>query len=305
MLSVDSYHMRIYYNCKYDESSHMESLMTNQPTILVIGGSGKTGRRVVERLSAQGATVRAASRNGPWVFDWARPETWGPTLAGADAVYITYAPDIALPGAVEVVRALIQRAGQEGVARMVLLTGRGEPEAQRAEAELMASDAAWTIIRASWFMQNFSESVFRDGVEAGEVVFANGHVPEPFIDAEDIADVAVASLLDPSHIGKVYEVTGPRLLTFQDAVAEISASLGRPVAYVDLPPNDYLAAARHVGLPDDLIILLGILVNEVLDGRNSYLTDGVFRALGRQPRDFTDYLAHALAAQVWTGPRSL
>ncbi len=135
---------------------------------------------------------------------WARLKEWR-----AVAAYITDAPDIALPGAVEAVHALIQRAGQEGVHRLVLLTGRREPEAQRAEAELMASDAAWTIIRASWFMQNFSESVFRYGVAAGEVLFANGHVPEPFIDADDIADVAVAALLDHSHIGQILKSRAP------------------------------------------------------------------------------------------------
>lgn len=274
-------------------------MQESHPTVLVIGGTGKTGRRVVERLVERNISVRAASRTGSWAFDWTRPETWGPALAGADAAYITYAPDIALPGAVEAVRALIECAREEGVHRLVLLTGRGEPEAQRAEAELMASGAAWTIIRASWFMQNFSESVFRNGVEAGEIVFANGHVPEPFVDADDIADVAVASLLDPAHTGQIYEVTGPRLLTFQDAADEIAASLEHPVAYVDLPPDAYLAVLNDAKVPDDIVMLLGILVTEVLDGRNAFVTDGVLRALGRPPRDFADFLARAVADEAW------
>lgn len=268
-------------------------------TVLVIGATGKTGRRVVNRLNQHGVKVRAASRNGPWKFDWTQPNTWGPVLAGSDAAYISYAPDIALPGAVEAVSALILRAKQEGVRKLVLLTGRGEAEAQRAEIELMASCAAWTVVRSSWFMQNFSESVFRDGVAAGEVVFANGHVPEPFVDADDIADVVVAALLDDTHVGQIYEVTGPRLLTFEVAVAEISAGLGRPVTYVDMSPTDYVDALRHAGLPNDIVQLLEILVKEVLDGRNSRTADGVFRALGRPARDFSDYIARAASSGAW------
>ncbi|TYB86057.1 NAD(P)H-binding protein [Oceaniovalibus sp. ACAM 378] len=270
-----------------------------KPTVLVIGGTGKTGRRVVERLTARDVTVRSASRNGAWRFDWSQSETWGPALAGADAAYITYAPDIALPGAVEAITDLIERAKREGVRRLVLLSGRGEPEAQRAEARLMESDTACTIIRASWFMQNFSESVFRDGVAAGEVVFANGDVPEPFIDADDIADVAVSALLDDGHIGQIYEVTGPRLLTFREAVAEIAVSLARPVLYVDMSPDDYLSALRKAQLPDEIISLMSILVKEVLDGRNAYVTDGVQRAMGRPPRDFTDFARHSIASNAW------
>ena len=120
-----------------------------RPNLLVIGGTGKTGRRIVERLSHKDVRIRSASRSGPWQFDWSRPDTWAPTLAGADAAYITFAPDVALPGAVEAVRALIEVAEREGVHRLVLLTGRGEEEAQRAEAVLTASSAAWTIIRST------------------------------------------------------------------------------------------------------------------------------------------------------------
>lgn len=268
-------------------------------TFAVIGGTGKTGRRVVERLLDRGLSVRSASRAGPWRFDWERPGTWGSVLAGADAAYMTYAPDIALSGAVEAIGRFIDCAEKAGVRRLVLLSGRGEPEAMRAEARLQRSAVEWTIVRASWFMQNFSESVFRDGVAQGEVVFANGHVPEPFVDADDIADVVVAALVEDAHVGKLYEVTGPRLLTFGEAVAEIARGTTRVVRYVDVPPAEYIAALRQVGLPDEVVSLLDILVNEVLDGRNAHLTDGVRDALGRPPRDFASFVADAHAMRSW------
>ena len=130
-------------------------------------------------------------------------------------------------------------------------------------------------------------------------LFANGDVPEPFIDANDIADIAVSALLDDGHIGQIYEVTGPRLLTFREAVAEIAVSLARPVHYIDMSPDDYVSALREAQLPDESISLMSTLVKEVLDGRNAYVTDGVHRAIGRPPRDFSDFARRSLVSNDW------
>jgi len=276
--------------------------MTSSPRspILVLGGTGKTGRRIVSRLSERGVPVRVGSRSGTPPFDWEDTATWAPALQGARAAYVSYFPDIAVPGAPEAVAELARIAVQGGTRRLVLLSGRGEEEALRAEAELQASGADWTIVRCSWFNQNFSEDYLRESVLAGEVTLPVSDVPEPFVDAEDIADVAVAALTDDRHIGQLYELTGPRLLTFADAVGEIGAASGRDVRLARVSGEEFAAGLAGHGVPADVISLLRYLFTEVLDGRNANLADGVQRALGRPARDFREFARRAAAGGAWS-----
>jgi uncharacterized protein YbjT (DUF2867 family) len=269
-----------------------------QPT-LVISSSGKTGSRVAERLEARGVPIRAGSRSADPPFDWEDPDTWAAALDGARAAYVSYYPDIAMPGAVEAIRAFSETALEHDVRRLVLLSGRGEEEAQRAERAVRESGADWTIVRCSWFNQNFSEGFFAESVAAGEVLLPATSVPEPFVDVEDIADVAAKALSEDGHTGQVYELTGPRMLTFEEAVREIAAAAGREIRYVPVSIEEYAAAAREHGVPADVVEFLIYLFGEVLDGRNASLTDGVQRALGREPRDFSRYAREAAAAGVW------
>ncbi len=207
-------------------------------------------------------------------------------MQGVGAVYISYYPDLAVPGAAEAVSAFIDLAVENGVRRLVLLSGRGEHEAQVAERALMDSGADWTILRCSWFNQNFSESFMADLVLAGEIALPAGSVGEPFVDADDIADAAVAAFTDDRHVGQLYELTGPRLLTFADAAAEIAAATGREIDFVPVSHERYAGMLAEQQAPEDIAWLVTYLFREVLDGRNAYLTDGVQRALGRPPRDF-------------------
>ena len=270
-----------------------------QQMTLVVGGTGKTGRRVVERLQTRGVPVRVGSRSGDPAFDWEDRATWAPALNGATAAYVSYYPDIAVPGAADTVGAFARLAVQTGVRRLVLLSGRGEEEAQRAEQLVQESGAEWTVVRCSWFCQNFSEDYLLESVLGGEVALPVGDVPEPFVDVDDIADVAVAALTEDGHAGRVYELTGPRLVTFADAVAEIAQASGRPVRLTLVPTDAYVSAMAEQGVPDDVVSLLQYLFTEVLDGRNAHLTDGVQQALGREPRDFADYARNAAATGVW------
>ncbi|MDP9843809.1 NAD(P)H-binding protein [Streptosporangium lutulentum] len=270
-------------------------------TTLVLGGTGKTGRRVVERLTARGLSPRAGSRSGEPPFDWEDQATWAPVLKDVDAVYLSYQPDLAFPGAVATVRSFTALAVESGVRRLVLLSGRGEEEALACERTVRGSGAEWTILRSSWFCQNFSEDYLLEPVLGGVVAFPAGDVAEPFIDVEDIADVAVAALTEDGHAGQLYELTGPRLLTFADAAGEIAKASGREVEYVPVSFEQYAAALAEHGVPAEYATPLLDLFARVLDGRNAYLTDGVRRALGREPRDFTDYARDAAATGVWGG----
>ena len=272
----------------------------NDRTTLVLGGTGKTGRRVADRLETMGWPVRIGSRSAERPFDWDHPATWPQALDGIGAAYVSYFPDVAVPGTAGVIRSFTDAAMASGVRRLVLLSGRGEAEAQACEQIVQASGAAWTVIRSSWFSQNFSESYFLDGLLAGELALPVVNTPEPFVDADDIADVAVAALTEDGHVGEVYELTGPRLLTFADEVCEIAQATGREIRYLPVSTEHFAAALNEQTVPDEWIKLLVYLFQEVLDGRNAHLADGLQRALGREARDFADYARDAATTGVWS-----
>lgn len=266
---------------------------------LVLGGTGKTGRRVAERLKTRGIKTRIASRSATPSFNWNDPHNWDEILEGVTAAYISFAPDLAIPGATDAIHRFVELAVSRGVKRLVLLSGRGEQEAQACEQIVQASDVEWTIVRASWFMQNFSEGEFLNMVLAGVITLPAENIPEPFIDVNDIADVAVAALTEEGHAYEVYEVTGPRLLTFTELAEEISTVIDRDVQFIQIPKTDFNQAITDSGAPADIAWLLNYLFETVLDGRNASLSDGVQRALGREPADFRDFARRIAARGNW------
>jgi uncharacterized protein YbjT (DUF2867 family) len=268
-------------------------------TTLVLGGTGKTGRRVAERLRKRGLPTRVGSRSGEVPFDWEDHTTWAPALGDVGSVYVSYYPDLAVPVAVAAVRAFADTVAEAGVRRLVLLSGRGEEEAQRAERAVQEVGAEWTVVRCAWFSQNFSESYLLEPILGGEVALPAGEVAEPFVDAGDIADVAVAALTEDGHAGQLYELTGPALLTFEEAVGEIASSMGREIRYVHISVEEYASVLAEQDVPDEFVALLTYLFTEVLDGRNAHTASGVRRALGREPRGFAEYARDAAATGVW------
>lgn len=259
---------------------------------LLIGGTGKTGRRVEARLRAQGVPTRTASRGATPRFDWEDEGTWERALGDARAVYITFYPDLAIPGAAELVGRLARLAVARGAERLVLLSGRGEHQVWPAERAVREAGAAFTIVRSAFFCQNFSEGALAEGLLDGDLAFPAGDVREPFVDADDVADVVAAALTDERHAGSIYDLTGPRLLTFREAVAEIARATGRSLRYTAVSSDEYrVLLAPYLPAPqvEFLVELFGML----LDGHNALLTDGVERALGRKPRDFADYARDA------------
>jgi uncharacterized protein YbjT (DUF2867 family) len=267
--------------------------------ILVLGASGKTGGRVLQRLRAAGHAVRAGSRSAEPPFEWEDRATWKAALQGVRAVYVAYQPDLCVPGAVDTVTAFYDAAAMAGVERIVLLSGRGEPEAQDAERALRATALDWTIVRASWFFQNFSENYFLDEIVAGAITLPEGLAAEPFIDADDIADIAAEALVDSRHSRKLYELTGPQAFTFPEAIAQIARATHRQIDCRIIPMDDYARLLAEAGLPKDLCWLVVYLFTTVLDGRNTPVAHGVEQALGRPPRTFADYVARTAPTGVW------
>ncbi|MCX4783654.1 NAD(P)H-binding protein [Streptomyces sp. NBC_01264] len=274
-------------------------------TVLVLGGTGKTGRRVVNQLKERGATVRAASRSGDVRFDWDDAGTWEPALAGVDVAYLVDAQD--KPGVWDADAALRKLSGlavDSGVRRLVLLQARvSEPVGGKSliagERAVQESGAEWTVLRPNWFFQNFDEGVLLDGVRAGELSLPAGSGREPFVDAEDVAAVAVEALLEDGHAGQTYELSGARALTLDEAVSEIARATGRDIRYVPVEHQAYVDELVGYDVPADYALFVADLVAQIRDDKNATPTDTVRRVLGREPRDFSDFVKDAAARGVW------
>ncbi|MFH8367624.1 NAD(P)H-binding protein [Streptomyces sp. NPDC018031] len=275
--------------------------MTNSNDILVLGGTGKTGRRVAALLAERGVPARAASRGGATRFDWLDDSTWGPALDGAGAVYLVYLQDLSSPDAPGHIQAFLRLARERGVQRVVMLSARGWAGAGPAEEAVRASGLAWTILRPTWFAQNFSEDMFAPYVLGGELRLPTAAGREPFIDVADVAEVAVAALTGDGHAGEVYELSGPRLLGFGDAAAAIAAATGRELRYTPISSEEFIADLIAAGLTAEEAPVVDGLLGIIARDENAYLSDGVRRALGREARDFTAYAADTAAAGAWRG----
>jgi uncharacterized protein YbjT (DUF2867 family) len=267
--------------------------------ILIVGKNGKTGWRVDRRLQALGYPTRAVSRSTSPAFDWEDPRTWRGAMDGTRSAYITFHPDLAIPGAEQTIRDFVQVAAELGLRHLVLLSGRGEAGARRAELALEQSGLEWNVVRASWFMQNFSENFMIEGILSGELMLPAGDIAEPFIDVDDIADVAVATLTRPELRNRLFEVSGPRAMTFAQCAETISEATGYPVKYTQIPIDAFIDGLRAQGLPRPVLWLMRELFTVVFDGRNSTPTGGVEAALGRPATDFREYVRKVTETGAW------
>lgn len=276
-----------------------ENNLMNNANILITGATGKTGRRILSRLAAQGVPARSGSRQAVIPFDWYDSSTWAASLQGIRTAYLSFFPDLAVPGAPEIVEEFTAAAVASGVSKLVLLSGRGEEHAQRCEQIVLASGVEATVLRASWFAQNFDEGHFLDGVRAGVVAVPAGQVREPFLDIDDLAEVAEEVLLHGGHGGKVYELTGPELLRFDQAAAQLSEAAGFEIKYTPISFEQNYSMLEEIAGPD-FASLITELCREVLDGRNEFLGHGVEEVLGRRPTTFAGYCRKIASTGIWS-----
>ncbi|MFK7747259.1 MAG: NmrA family NAD(P)-binding protein [Kordia sp.] len=268
--------------------------------ILVIGGTGKTGRRVAHILQNQQQNVHIGSRNSAIPFNWNDATTYAKALKGMDCAYITYHPDLAVPGAKEAIKALTETALQQGLEKVILLSGKGEKEAEACEEIVANSGLNYTIVRASWFNQNFSESMFLDPILAGHIALPMAETKIPFVDADDIAEVVAKALLDDTLNGQIITVTGPRTLTFKEAVETIAKAANRNINFQEISLDAYLEGMKNAGVPDDFIWLLGYLFKEVLgNADNQIVSTDISTVLGRKAIDFNEFAQTTAATGIW------
>ncbi|TJY35939.1 NmrA family NAD(P)-binding protein [Pontimicrobium aquaticum] len=274
--------------------------MENKSNILIIGGTGKTGRKVASKLNDLGHNVRIGSRSATPPFDWDAPKTWPKALRGMDKVYITFQPDLAVPGALEAIEELTKLAKKSKVKKLVLLSGKGEREAELCEQVIIHSGLDYTIVRASWFNQNFSESFFLEPILEGFVALPQAEAKVPYVDTQDIADVVVEVMVNDKHNEQIYQLTGPRLLTFKDVVEEIATTTGRDIVFTPIALPAYVNVMKQQGVPADYVWLIEYLFSEVLgDPKNSEITNDIEKVLNRKPIDFSEYVKETATSGVW------
>lgn len=269
--------------------------------ILVTGATGKTGSRVSRQLAARGVTVRAAARTPgaagagivPVAFDWDDPATHGAAVDGASAAYLI--PPALRLDYVPLMTAFLDRLAAAGVARAVFLSARGADASddiplRQVELALASSGLQYSIIRPSWFDQNFTEGFVYPGIrQHGVVAVPAGSGKVPFIDAEDIAAVVAETLTGDGHHCQAYDLSGPETLSWAEATEAVAKASGRDIAYLDMEPAEWEAAAIAMGVPPDYAGFLSFLFSAIRQGYDDFLTDGVQRVLGRQPRRFVDW----------------
>lgn len=267
---------------------------------LVIGGTGKTGSRVVKQLQNKGIEPRIGSRSATPSFDWDNKETWVKALEGIEKMYVTYYPDLAVPGAKKAIESLTHLAKELGVKKIVLLSGKGEIEAEACEKIVIESGIDYTIVRASWFNQNWSESFFLDPIISGEVALPMSDVLIPFVDANDIAEVASTVLFDDSYNGEIIEVTGPELITFKEIIDIISKTSNRSLNFYDITLEQYIDGMKQMQIPNNVVWLIEYLFSHVLTNqKNQQVVNDIERVLGRKAKAFIEYAKETAKTGVW------
>jgi uncharacterized protein YbjT (DUF2867 family) len=280
--------------------------MTSSP-ILILGGAGKTGRRVATRLGVRGVAFRLASRSSEPRIDWYDESTWSTAVHGTDTAYLAPPVD---PAGLDAAGRFVRQAAGDGLRRVVLLSGRGVGSPGREfavydgqlalEEAVKGSGLDWTILQPAWFMQNFSEAWLHDYVRAGQLRLSAGEGAEAWIDTDDVGDVATEALLDDRHLGQTYALSGPRPLTLTQVAAELTAATGRRVDYLPLDPDEHVAEMVAFGVSRPEAEALRDLFAVIRNHRSEYISDGVGQVLGRQPRDFTAWARATAAKRAWT-----
>jgi ergot alkaloid biosynthesis protein len=281
------------------------------PRVLVIGGTGKTGSRVVAKLQQRGVAVALGSRTprGPGAvhFDWAAPESFEPACAAVGAVYMI-APLGELNPA-PVMQAFIEKALRLQVRRFVLLSSSLLPEDGPAMGTvhgfLRRNAPEWAVLQPSWFMQNFCEGVHQASIRnEGRIISATGSGAVGFIHVDDIAEVAVRALIDPTAHNRAHLITGPQALTYGEVAAAIGRVCGYTVRHENISTQELAARWSALGLPADYAAMLANMDEAIFHGAENRTTTTVKDVTGREPTRFADFVQANTQAWISSDQRT-
>jgi uncharacterized protein YbjT (DUF2867 family) len=266
-------------------------------TFLILGGTGKVGRRLARVLDQDGHTTRPVGRSTtPIRFDWNSPATWEAATAGADGIFIV-GPGSATDWSPQLSK-LLDTAST--VNHAVLLSARGvefrpDGNVARAERALREGPIPWTILRPTHFAQNFTEAMFTP--VDGRIIAPVGGSAQPFVDVQDIAEAAGRLLATGAGKGETIELSGPRAITFDEAARILAESTSRSVEFQDQDDEEHAAQLRSAGTPEEYIRWRLAMLGGIRRGEDAYLSEGVPRILGRPATDFTTWASREAATE--------
>jgi len=265
--------------------------------VLVTGGTGKTGRLVAEQLAVRGVDARAATRHPASAdqvrFDWDDATTYGPALDGVTSVYLVAPTDRTeqLP----VMRPFLDQAVARVPGRLVLLSAsslaEGGPMMGEVHAWIHAHAPRWTVLRPSWFMQNFTTQHLPSIINEECVYSATRDGRVPFIDTADIAAVAVEALTNPTLASDDHVLTGPEALTYDEVAKAITDASGRPVRHRRLSVEELAARYAGFGIPHHYASMLAGMDEAIANGTEDRTTMEVPQIIGRPANDLANFLA--------------
>ena len=265
--------------------------------VLVTGGTGKTGRRLVAQLRDHGIPCRVAARGvasaeGTCPFDWTQPGTWDQALNDVASVYLV-APAIEDPAPTMI--NFVRRALERGISRFVLLSASllpaGGPAMGLVHLWLQQNAPEWAVLRPSWFMQNFSEGQHLAPIRDEDRIYSaadNGRVP--FVSADDIAAAAMSALTNQRSFNFDFVLTGSQPITYDEVAERISKAVGRTISHHRLSPDAMAERYRSLGLGSLHAQTLAAMDKAIAAGVEDRVTDCVERLIGRPPMAFDAFV---------------
>lgn len=275
--------------------------------ILVIGGKGKTGRLVTQELATIGVrakvTTRSPSSHNDVAFDWEDHRTADAAFDGVDAVYIVAPTNNSDHGTI--VPPVLDIARKRGVRRFVLLSASsleaGGPMMGQIHSYLRDEAPEWTVLRPTWFMQNFSEQQHLETIRHENAIYsATGKGRVGFIDAADIARAAVSALLAETSWNRDFILTGPETLSYTDFAEKISDVIGRTIKHINLTTPELAERYARAGLDEAYASILAKMDERISEGSEDRLSNGVFALTGRSPNTAAEFAEKH--KDSWAGP---
>jgi uncharacterized protein YbjT (DUF2867 family) len=272
--------------------------------ILVTGATGTIGSSTVKALKAQGARFKVGTRSpdklqGQGVetvlFDWDKPETFAPALQGVEKLFLLTPIS---EKQVEYTQSLVDAAKKAGVKHIVKLSVMGveaEPGIalgrlhRASEKAIQDSGIAWTMLRPTFFMENFFNYYGADPKKDSTVYNPHGQGKAVWVDGRDVGEVAAAVLTGQGHEGKAYDLTGPEALGDAEALALLGEALGHKYTYVDVPEEGARKAMLDMQMPAWLVDGFMELNRLIKNNWVATPASGVKDVLGRAPRSFKEY----------------